>query len=964
MAKADNWRTWFAAGALWLGACGSVCAQTVLADPAPLQGIQIKAPPSGSLAGRLTDLQSAPLAGVSVILHNQATGIDVRVVTGKNGAFRLARLEAGEYTLEADEPRLGHGRLEGILVTGGMEARVQAALRFEPLAPELRSKELAEAAAEPGEIAVPQPTAAAMPLMAHATPVAATLAVTTFAPNSSATPVAASSPVLAPRPTSSVPGPSVPDSIAYISLAPDSRAHVSVVPVSRVSVSRVAAAAPVSPPATDSRATLSTANPEIIAMVGAEPLRAMHPTPRDAGAVRPPRELAAAQPVIPNFVAPQPQVPQPETPRPTPVRAQGWTAPAPLPSPQLRATLDTQSITIEAALANTLPRTFSLTHNVTPALVPLNMAAASGINAALLLGQTALTPVAAAAQRLDPAATIVATTVTATQLESLPAGGRRWQEFLLDTPAASTGPDATQASYRGSQESAEITIDGASTTLKFGAAACSGYPSASQDPAGQEANQPSAMSQAMSGFGTGGHGLGVSEAAVHEVTAVSGNVEAEGMRSAGGRTSIETERGGDALHGQGFFYDRQNNWGARNPFTQWVTETSEAAPLAPYNTAQFPVFDNGPTGAPESYTPPDHEVVWGIGMGSSLRRDKLFWFAALDSYHRNDPGLAMVKHPYLEQTPTGCGTTSGCTPTTTGFFATPSDAQLTLLSAQLALPSVNPEVEGLTAYSCMLETLAGMPSGSSPNCPAGWPLSGLLGPAPRSAAQWVGFARIDWQAAERHRFTVEGIGADWSSPGGGLTRVSENDGNRSFGSSYASQEWLLARWEAYLTPNLLAVTQGSAGRTILSAGPARRRISRRHFSPSIPMASCRRSSWIRATVLRSAILRGSARAATPTNVSTTRRNRWTGCTITCWSRRDSSSITIMTRPAFCAIKRARIPIRRCKTLSPMRWFLRSTELPMRSMRRIRTTAARRRPVSAASPATLRIRKRWARPTGT
>src|SRR5208283_2630903 len=92
-------------------------------------------------------------------------------------------------------------------------------------------------------------------------------------------------------------------------------------------------------------------------------------------------------------------------------------------------------------------------------------------------------------------------------------------------------------------------------------------------------------------------------------------------------------------------------------------------------------------------------------------------------------------------------------------------------------------------------------------------------PAPRTAAQWVGFARIDWHAAERHHFMLEGIGADWSSPGGGLTRVSETFGNHSFGSSQASQQWLLARWEAYLTPNLLAVTQSSAGRAILSARP-------------------------------------------------------------------------------------------------------------------------------------------------
>jgi hypothetical protein len=190
-------------------------------------------------------------------------------------------------------------------------------------------------------------------------------------------------------------------------------------------------------------------------------------------------------------------------------------------------------------------------------------------------------------------------------------------------------------------------------------------------------------------------------------------------------------------------------------------------------------------------------MTWGIGVGSRIRRDKLFWFAALDGHQRNDLGLAMVKHPYLA--PSVCAIPP-CSPT--GFFALPSDDQLQVLSARLGLSSANPVVEGLTAYSTMLETLAG-----------------LLGPAPRTATHWNGFGRLDWQATERHRFTLEGIGARWNSPGGGLSRVSETYGNHSFGSTKASEEWLLGRWEAFLTPNLLAVTQGSTERTIHHARP-------------------------------------------------------------------------------------------------------------------------------------------------
>ena len=703
-----NWRTWFAVGALSLGACRLGCAQEPPVDPAS-HSVEIQASPSGSLAGRLTDLHSAPLAGVPVVLRNKATGVEIHAVTARNGAFRFAALDAGEYTLEADAPQLGHGELEGILVTGGAEARVQAAMHFEPRMPELIE------AATPHEIAAPPPSAS-MPVTAFAAPTA-------------------SSPVAAPTP-----------------------------PIA-------------------ARESLGRSSPGTVASASTAPLPASIA----------PRATEIGPPTNPP-VAPQPAV------QPAAIRAE--TPPA-LPSPPLRAALETQSLPTLPALAAALPRALPLTHGTAPVL-PLNAAVTSGLNAALLLGQRAYSPVAAAVQKTDTGATPVTTTLTATQLASLPAGGRRWQEFLLDTPAASASSDSSQASYRGSLESAQITIDGANTSLRFGAAAGS----TAQDRAGQDEDRQNTVSQSMSQSWTGGRGFGVSEAAIQEVTAVAGNVEAEGMRSAGGQTGIETQRGGNALHGQGFFFDRQNNWGAQNPFTQWVTETAPASELT--SLPSVPVFDNGPNGSPESYTPPDHEMVWGLGMGSRIRRDKLFWFGALDSYHRNDPGLSMVKYPYLAAD--HCGTSS-MYPTTTGFFAQPSDCQLQLLSAQLGLTGgqsttwgsngcVTGLNEALAPYSNMLGQLAS-----------------LLGPAPRTAAQWTGFARIDWQATERHHFTLEGVGADWNAPGGGLTRLSENYGSHSFGSSHASQQWLLARWEAYLTPNLLAVSQGSAGRTVLTARP-------------------------------------------------------------------------------------------------------------------------------------------------
>jgi hypothetical protein len=375
----------------------------------------------------------------------------------------------------------------------------------------------------------------------------------------------------------------------------------------------------------------------------------------------------------------------------------------------------------------------------------------------------------AVSQASNPVAPASTTKMSAAELQALPVSGRRWQDFVLDNTPTSTTPAAGQGqiSLRGAGEPANIAVDGVGRGLAFGPTGGSGQGSSGPGPLGQNGDGPAGMAQ----VGTGGHGLAVSEAAIRTVETEAGNVEAAADRAAGGRMNVETQSGSNEMHGQGFVFDRQSAWGAKNPFTQWVKETAPATETA------VPVF------TPESYTPPDRETVWGIGVGSRIRRDKLFWFAALDSYNRNDPGLATVKIPAV-------------------FFAQPTNDQMQVLSARLGLSSANPVTEGLAAYSGLLETL-----------------DGLLGPAPRTATQWTGFGRLDWKAAERHRFTLEGISAQWNAPGGGLTRVSEAYGSHSFGSSTASEEWLLGRWEAFLTPNLLAVTQASAGRAIQEARP-------------------------------------------------------------------------------------------------------------------------------------------------
>jgi hypothetical protein len=333
----------------------------------------------------------------------------------------------------------------------------------------------------------------------------------------------------------------------------------------------------------------------------------------------------------------------------------------------------------------------------------------------------------------------------ASQLQALPLSGRNWQNFVSDATAPvddKGGPSAATAI------APSLTIDGMRMGSAFGSAS-----------AGAGRNGASALLAPSS-----------TESAVHEVQ-LSALGAAASSHADPGRTIVETQRGGDHLRGQVFIFDRQNLWNAHNPFTQWVHETSPAtATTTPRFTAQ-------------PYTPGDRETQWGAGVGGAVHKRHIFWFAALDGYERNDPGVASVKHP-------------------DNFFAQPSNDRMQLLSAQLGLSSVDPVTEGLGAYSKLLETLGG-----------------LLGRAPRNSSQWIGFGRIDGSVAERHHFTLEATDARLNSPGGGFSRSSERYGTHSFGNLYATNWRVMGRWEAFLTPNLLAVTQASYGQQIQTALP-------------------------------------------------------------------------------------------------------------------------------------------------
>ena len=128
-----------------------------------------------------------------------------------------------------------------------------------------------------------------------------------------------------------------------------------------------------------------------------------------------------------------------------------------------------------------------------------------------------------------------------------------------------------------------------------------------------------------------------------------------------------------------------------------------------------------------------------------------------------------------------------------------------------------------------------------------------------------------------HRRAVELAGRR-ADPGFG------NYGNHSFGSSKASEEWLLGRWEAFLTPNLLAVTQASAGRNIQERArrdahslPLSRRSSTRECMG--PVAADRRGQSLRLHHRQPSRF---GQGSYPDEHLYQGRSRWTGFAASCW----------------------------------------------------------------------------------
>src|SRR5215472_12505560 len=210
--------------------------------------------------------------------------------------------------------------------------------------------------------------------------------------------------------------------------------------------------------------------------------------------------------------------------------------------------------------------------------------------------------VTAEAPQINTTSQEFAGTLNQTAIDNLPINGGRWSNFALLTPGVVSDANGFGLlSFRGiSTLLNNNTVDGADNNQAFFS---------------EERGRTRA-------------GYSTPKAAVDEFQVNTSNYSAEYGRAAGGVINTVTKSGTNVIHGEGYFYDRDNVWGAANAFT---TEFVPTGTPGVFNKVNF--------------KPTDWRKMAGFTVGGPLIKDKLFLQVTYDWYHRNFPGTAAASNP-------------------------------------------------------------------------------------------------------------------------------------------------------------------------------------------------------------------------------------------------------------------------------------------------------------------------------
>jgi hypothetical protein len=224
----------------------------------------------------------------------------------------------------------------------------------------------------------------------------------------------------------------------------------------------------------------------------------------------------------------------------------------------------------------------------------------SDIDAVLRVGAaSAAVDIVAATAAVNLESKEFTSNINQTSINELPINGRRWSNFVILTPGTVPDNSFGLISFRGvSGLLNNNTVDGGDNNQAF---------------FGEERGRTRLS-------------YSVSQSAIREFQVNTSNYSAEYGRAAGGVTNAVTKSGTNNFHGDAFYFQRNNDWGARNP-----------------RAFQTVIVPGGTTTV--GIKPEDVRHQFGGTLGGPIIKDKLFFFFSYDQQKRKFPGLSIFDNP-------------------------------------------------------------------------------------------------------------------------------------------------------------------------------------------------------------------------------------------------------------------------------------------------------------------------------
>jgi hypothetical protein len=334
------------------------------------------------------------------------------------------------------------------------------------------------------------------------------------------------------------------------------------------------------------------------------------------------------------------------------------------------------------------------------------------------------------------AATATSSVITASELQALPVNSRRWQSFALPTPTANPDPDSNNLLiFRGLSPTQNSTsIDGGDDDQSYGAVPRgTGAESAAEAEDAAESGATTRGS-ASSVDANGGYGRHAGAAYTFSQEAV--------------REFRVSSQNYSALYGHaaGGVVTTVSKSGTNSLHGTgfYLVRSSTLDATNPFSIQT--TYADG-TVASEAVKPYDLRQQFGGSVGGAAITSKLFYFYAYDQQHRNFPAISTPNDPNF-------------------FSLTPTQTAL------LANRGVTP---------------------AKTNAALNY-LDSLTGTVARQANQNVNFGKVDWQASEHQRGSLQYDRARASLPGGVRSSPVVDVGRASLGSSYVNVDSVLAQW--------------------------------------------------------------------------------------------------------------------------------------------------------------------------